>query len=148
MIAQRVEKHIVRQTDHYYKMLCDFCHEAKNLYNHANYIVRQEFINNNKWLRYADIDKLLREDNEYPDYKQMPTAQCAQQVLRILDNNWTSFFKSIKEFLAGWSHIKSPLNASFNNFTLVQIASSGNLSIFCPQTVSGHKGSDSFLEMM
>lgn len=98
MIAQRVEKHIVRQTDHYYKMLCDFCHKAKNLYNHANYIVRQEFINNNKWLRYADIDKLLKEDNEYPDYKQMPTAQCAQQVLRMLDNNWTSFFKSIKDW--------------------------------------------------
>ena len=36
MIVQRVEKHII--------MLDNFCFLARNLYNHANFIVRNEFI--------------------------------------------------------------------------------------------------------
>ena len=28
----------------------------------------------------------------------MPTAQSAQQLLRLLDKNWKSFFKSIKDW--------------------------------------------------
>ena len=28
----------------------------------------------------------------------MPTAQSAQQVLRVLDGNWASFFASIKDY--------------------------------------------------
>lgn len=76
----------------------DFCHMSKKLYNHANYLVRKEFTDNDKWLRYGELNKILRTDTEYPDYKNMPTAQTAQQILRLLDKNWKSFFKSIKEW--------------------------------------------------
>ena len=79
-------------------MLDLYCFYAKNLYNHANYLIREEFIKNNKWLRYQDLDKILREDKIYPDYRQMPTAQSAQQLLKQLDKNWKSFFKSIKDW--------------------------------------------------
>ena len=79
-------------------MLDDFCIKSKNLYNHANYIIRNEFVKNGKWIRYADLDKLLRADIEYPDYRQMPTAQSAQQILKLLDKNWKSFFASIKDW--------------------------------------------------
>ena len=67
MIVQRVEKHII--------MLDNFCFLARNLYNHANFIVRNEFIKNNKWIRYEKLDKLLKKDEKYPHYKNMPTAQ-------------------------------------------------------------------------
>lgn len=79
-------------------MFCEFTHQSKNLYNHANYLVRKEFIENNKWLRYQDLDKLLKKDINYPDYKNMPTAQCAQQTLQLLDRSWKSFFSSIKDW--------------------------------------------------
>ena len=79
-------------------MLDDFCIKSKNLYNHANYIIRNEFVKNGKWIRYADLDKLLKADIEYPDYRQMPTAQSAQQILKLLDKNWKSFFASIKDW--------------------------------------------------
>lgn len=98
MIANRVEKHVIKENDKYYPMLCDFMHKSKNLYNHANYIVRNEFVKNGKWIRYAELDKTLRADLEYDDYKQMPTAQSAQQTLKLLDQNWKSFFKAIKEW--------------------------------------------------
>ena len=98
MIVQRVEKHILKQNNEYYSMIDDFCIKAKNLYNHANYIVRQTFCSSNKWIRYQDLDYILKKDKDYPDYTNMPTAQSAQQTLRLLDKNWTSFFKSIKDW--------------------------------------------------
>lgn len=103
MIVKRVEKHILKQSSPYFSMIDDFCFKSKNLYNHANYIVRHEFVKNNKWVRCRDLDKILKQDVAYNDYRQMPTAQSAQQVLKLLDNNWKSFFKSIKD----WSKNKS-----------------------------------------
>ena len=97
MIVQRVEKHLIKQNNSYYPMFCDFAHKSKNLYNHANYLVRSEFIKNDKWLRYGEMDKILKADLEFDDYKQMPTAQSAQQTLRLLEKDWKSFFAAIKD---------------------------------------------------
>lgn len=102
MIIKQVEKHIIKKNNPYFNMFYEYTHLAKNLYDHANYLVRKEFIKSNKWLRYQELDKLLKQDLKYPDYKNMPTAQSAQQTLRLLDANWNSFFKSIKD----WSNNK------------------------------------------
>ena len=98
MIRQQVEKHIIKKSHPYYNMFCEFTHLSKNLYNHANYLVRNEFIDTGKWLRYQKLDKLLKEDLEFPDYRNMPASQSAQQVLRLLEINWKSFFNSIKDW--------------------------------------------------
>ena len=98
MIVTRVEKHILKQNNVFYSLIDDFCFKAKNLYNHANYIIRQAFCSENNWVRYRDLDLILKNDIEYPDYKEMPTAQSAQQILRLLDKNWSSFFKAIKDW--------------------------------------------------
>ena len=95
-IIQQVEKHIIKKSHPYYLMFCEYTHLAKNLYNHANYLVRKEFTETGKWLRYQDLDKLLKQDIDYPDYRSMPVAQSAQQTLQLLDSNWKSFFRSIK----------------------------------------------------
>ena len=96
--VQRVERHIINSSDSYFPLLMSFCHLSKNLYNHANYLVRNQFFEDGTWLRYNTLDKLLKQDTEYPDYKSMPTAQSAQQTLKLLDKNWKSFFKSIKDW--------------------------------------------------
>lgn len=76
--------------------LSKLCHLAKNLYNEANYIIRQEFFSTERWIRYADLyHKVKASDN----YKQLP-AQSAQQVLRVLDKNWKAFFEAMKD----WKH--------------------------------------------
>lgn len=98
MIIQQVEKHVITKNHPYYTMFCEFTHQSKNLYNHANYLVRKEFVESGNWLRYQQLDKLLKQDVEYPDYTNMPTAQSAQQTLRLLDANWKSFFKSVKDW--------------------------------------------------
>ena len=98
MIVQLVEKHMIKKGHSYYDMFCEFTHQSKNLYNHANYLIRKEFVETGKWLRYQQLDKLLKQDLDYPDYINMPGAQSAQQTLRLLDTNWKSFFKAIKDW--------------------------------------------------
>ena len=102
-VIRQVEKHIIKKSHPYYNMFCEYTHLAKNLYNHANYLVRNKFAETGKWLRSQTLDKILREDIDFPDYRNMPTAQSAQQVLHLLDNNWNSFFRSIKD----WSKNKA-----------------------------------------
>ena len=95
---QRVEKHLIFYNNPYFKLLDEFCFKSKNLYNFANYNIRQEFIHNNIYLPYNKMDKLLKQDDLSFDYKQMPGAKIAQQTLRLLDKNWKSFFVSIKDY--------------------------------------------------
>lgn len=94
----RVEKHIIKLNNKYYSLLDEFCYKSKNLYNYANYTIRQEFVNNGKWLRCNDLDKLLKKEGNNFDYRNMPLATTSQQCLRLLDRNWKSFFQSIKDY--------------------------------------------------
>ena len=70
------------------------CYLSKNLYNLANYYVRQEFFYLDNWLRYYDLWFILKDKEPY---KKLP-SQTAQQILKLLDKNWKSFFNSMKEW--------------------------------------------------
>lgn len=67
-------------------MLDEFCFKSKNLYNCANYLIRQKFFNDNEFISYNKMDKLIMlEESMDFDYRNMPSAQSAQQCLRILE---------------------------------------------------------------
>ena len=87
-------------------MLEELCHKAKNTYNQGNYLIRQEFIKSGKWLRYNEIDKLIKYSNDNENYYSW-IANANQQVLRRLDKNWKSFFVSIKDWKNNPSKYKS-----------------------------------------
>ncbi len=70
------------------------CHLSKNLYNLANYYVRQEYFYLGNWLRYYNLWYMLKEKETY---KKLP-SQTAQQSLRLVDKNWKSFFQSVKTY--------------------------------------------------
>ena len=98
MRVRRVEKHIINRQNKWYRLLEEKCHIAKNIYNHGNYVIRQEFIANGKYLSYKEVEKALHNDMEYPDYWDLGLANSSQQILRTLDKNWKSYFKAIKDF--------------------------------------------------
>ena len=98
MLVQRTERHIIDRQSKWYKMLEEKCHIAKNIYNHGNYLIRQEFVKNGKWLRYVEVEKLVKNNIQYPDYWEWNLANSGQQVLLRLDKNWKSFFASIKDW--------------------------------------------------
>ena len=102
-----VEKHIINTNSEFY-LECDrVCFLSKNLYNYANYIVRQKFIKSSKdkelgivehtnYLNYYIINKILISENQ-TDYISLP-RKVSNQTLMLLDKNWKSFFSSIKEY--------------------------------------------------
>lgn len=95
---QLVEKHCINKNNKYYDLLDYYCYISKNLYNFANYHIRQSFTKDNIYLNYNKIDKLMKLEENNKDYKNMVTAQSAQQCLKLLDKNWKSFFKATKEY--------------------------------------------------
>ena len=70
------------------------CFKSKNLYNYANYTIRQEFISNGNWIKYNQLFQLVKESEPYKDIG----SNVGQGTLRILDKNWKSFFKAIKDW--------------------------------------------------
>ena len=70
------------------------CFKSKNLYNYANYIIRQEFINNGNWIKYNQLFQLVKESEPYKDIGN----NTGQGTLRILDKNWKAFLKAIKDW--------------------------------------------------
>lgn len=109
-MEHRIERHIIKRKSQYYEILNRFSHLTNNLYNHANFIVRQNFFHNlnekgkSKYLSNYQIDKILRQMNE-ENYRKLP-KQTAQQTLKVLHQNWQSFFKSIKDYKTNPSKYK------------------------------------------
>lgn len=68
------------------------------MYNYANYLLRQEFIKNDKYINYNKLAGMVKDSEPYRDLG----SNVGQQTLRILDRNWKSFFAGIK----GWSKNK------------------------------------------
>lgn len=92
----RVESYFIGSSHSAWSSCDSICWNAKNLRNYANYIIRQEYIKNKKYLDYYDIEKKLKELK--PDcYKNFP-AKLGQQILIELDQNWKSYFAAIKEY--------------------------------------------------
>ena len=74
--------------------LSKLCHLTKNLSNAANYEIRQLFFNKKPIPTYYKLCKMLQQK---PEYKDLP-GHTAQQTLKNLAKNWTSFIKSNQEF--------------------------------------------------
>lgn len=79
---------------------------CKNLYNKANYIIRQEFISNGKYIQKFDMFTICKDLDEY---KVLPT-RVARTVLRTLDANWKSFFSCIKKWKTNKESFKGKPN--------------------------------------
>jgi putative transposase len=70
----------------------NLCLSSKNLYNHANYIIRKEFIENKKWIRYRELFQIIKNSDGYFDIG----SNVGQMTLKILDKNWKSFFNGMR----------------------------------------------------
>ncbi len=80
--------------------LVNLCKVSNNLYNQALYLFRQSLKNENKWLWYADMDKLMKETRNIEgdiNYRLLK-AQVSQQILKVLDKNVKAYCKAIKDF--------------------------------------------------
>ena len=103
---QRVERHIIVDSH----ALNELTFKAKNLYNVANYDIRQTFIFTGLMPSEYDLTTFFANINQ-PDYralpfeakvfveqKLLPRIQTSQQVIKLLFKNWTSYFAAIREW--------------------------------------------------
>ena len=89
----------------------ELCKASNDLYNQANYIFRQKFIETSQlvkegklehaeYLGYRDLDRIMKTEKNLEgniNYRKLK-SNTAQQVLMNLDSNWKSFFRSIKDW--------------------------------------------------
>lgn len=76
------------------------CKVSNNLYNQALYVFRETLKNESKWLSYFELDKILKNTKNLDgkiNYRLLK-AQCSQQVLKLLDNNIKSYYRSIQDY--------------------------------------------------
>lgn len=91
---QLVEQHCIGRNDSRYAVIDRAAFASKNLYNYANYLVRQSFIHERIYKGYAQV---YHEVKGHECYLALP-AKVANDVLRLLDKNWKSFFKAIEAY--------------------------------------------------
>ena len=85
---QWVEQHIIARTDRRYRAIDAMAFASKNLWNLANYQVRQAFIFEQQYLTNAATFHLLKATEAY---RALP-SKVANQVLLQLHHAWTAFF--------------------------------------------------------
>jgi putative transposase len=93
-VMQLVEQHVIDKRDPRWSAIDAASFRSKNLYNAANYILRQEYIFNHHYIAYTQLDKLMKYQ---ADYCALP-RKVSQQVLMQIDQNWQSFFAARDEW--------------------------------------------------
>lgn len=99
-MENRVEKTVIREDCPQFELLDEFCHQAKNLYNYANYILRQKYKEQDYSLQnFYKLRNYLRhlEDEQNP-WGRQANPHIAAGVVQDLVNAWKSYFASLKSF--------------------------------------------------
>jgi putative transposase len=91
---QLVEQHIIRKGDSRYQAIDAASFASKNLYNLANYHMRQSFLHTGKYPGYVEVYHLVKQTDAY---KALP-RKVSNDVLWLLDKNW----KAYRQALAAW----------------------------------------------
>lgn len=95
MIVQRTERHMIKKTHKMWSACDDLCFKAKNMYNYANYIMRQSFINKEGIIKYYDLTFMLKTSEPFKDLG----SNSAQHTLKMLCKDWKSFMVGLKGYM-------------------------------------------------
>lgn len=94
MKDNRVEQQFIKKNHPLYKIVDQHCFYSKNVYNQANYLIRQAFIKENKIISSFDVRKLMQDMDCYKECG----SQAAQKIIQLVGKMWKSFFKANKDY--------------------------------------------------
>jgi len=83
-----------------YNGISYMCHISKNLFNQANYVLRQQFFNKERQTGFYALIKLFQNpsgEDENNNYQKLP-AHTAQWTIKMVKQAWSSYHKAIKEY--------------------------------------------------
>ena len=90
-MTMRTEQiHIKKDTE----SISHYAHISKNLFNEANYAIRQQFFKEGKRIRY---NQLAFEFKTSDNFKELSSAT-SQHTLKVIDRSWTSYFRAVKQY--------------------------------------------------
>ena len=89
-----VEKHVIRKGSRNWKEIDDLSFKSKNLYNRANYEIRQHLFQTSEILSYNEMASRMQKEESYCALPR----KVSQQVLRILDKNWKAWKEADKAY--------------------------------------------------
>jgi len=101
MKANRVEQHIIKKNNPYWKIVDNLCFKSKNIYNYANYIIRQIFIITNLL---KDNKEITQEQSDFLKWVNDNVDEYNKNKLKNLDmkqskgRNLDKQFKLFKHF--------------------------------------------------
>jgi len=90
-------KQIIHVDKERYKIFIDFSKYSNNLYNYSLYVVKQYYKETGD---YIGFKKLYHEVKNNENYKMLP-SQCANRIVKLVDQNFRSFFSKLKKKLKG-----------------------------------------------
>ncbi len=93
-MMQLVEQHLIRKDDPRFTRLDAAAFASKNLWNLANYYVRQSFIFEHLYLDNVKVFHLVKSQDAY----QALPAKVSNQVLIQLHKAWVAFFEAMQEW--------------------------------------------------
>jgi putative transposase len=91
---RRVEQHVIEKRHPQFRAIDEMALSSKNLWNLANYHVRQSFIFQQQYLTTTALFHLLKATEAY----QALPAKVANQVLLQLHQAWTAFFEAMQVY--------------------------------------------------
>jgi putative transposase len=94
---QLVEQHIISTRDPGFRSIDEMAFASKNLWNLANYYVRQSFIFEHIYLDNTAVYHLVKSSDAY----QALPRKVSNQVLIQLAQAWTAFFEEMEAY---WEH--------------------------------------------
>ncbi len=78
----------------YHPALSKLCHQVKNLYNRANFLIKTYLKKQDKPVSYYYLNTLLKPEG---CYRALP-AQTAQHTLKLITRNWRAYFRALEEW--------------------------------------------------
>ena len=91
-----VEKHKIYKSHPAYSKLDHMSRKSNNLYNQCVYFAKNS---ENLSEDLKNLDKAMKNfPDEHDNYRSLGSARCAQQVLRLFQQNLRSYFASIKDY--------------------------------------------------
>jgi putative transposase len=85
---QLTERHVIKRTDPRFAAIDHAAFAAKNLYNAANYLMRQAYIFEGEQV--LSYETLYHQAKHLPSYQDLP-RKVSQQVLKTVQKNWKGF---------------------------------------------------------
>ena len=96
LITKLVEKHKIYKSHSSYSKLDEMSRKANNLYNQCIYFAKHS---ENLSEDLKNLDKVMKSfPDEHDNYRSFGYARCAQQVLRLFQQNLRSYFAAIKDY--------------------------------------------------